>query len=580
MNHVLKQAICKGMKRMYMTGAQLLVQALVDQGVEVVFGYPGGSILYVYDAMYGRENEIRHVLTSHEQGAAHAADGYARSTGRIGVVLATSGPGATNLVTGIATAYQDSVPMIAITCNVERDMIGRDGFQEIDIVDITNPIVKHNYLVQDVTEIEEIVQEAFVIAGSGRKGPVLIDIPKDITLEKAEYQDLPRYQIRKPPLPLTESIVRAVHVLDHAKQPVIYCGGGVTFSGGSQALVRFAERLQAPVCMSMMGLTSLPADHALYLGLVGMHGTAAANKAMIAADVIIAVGTRFSERVTGDRARFSEGKMIIHIDIDQSEISKNIPSDISLIAEAGACMELLSSRIRPHQNLEWLQLIETCKHKYRLPKPKQEDGAVSARKIISTLSDLVGRDAIIVTDVGQHQMFTAQYYKFYQPRTFLSSCGLGTMGYGMGAANGAAIGNPNRQVVLITGDGSFHMNLNELAVAVSNQLNILILVMNNNVLGMVHQWQKLFCKARYSHTITNRKTDYVKLAQAFGAAGMRIDDPDSAGETIQAALINGGPVVVDCPIDFHERVFPIIPPGKTGHDMIYTDKKGERGEAG
>lgn len=563
---------------MLKTGAEILVQSVIDQGTEVVFGYPGGAILNIYDALYDREDEIKHILTSHEQGAAHAADGYARSTGKTGVVFATSGPGATNLVTGIATAYQDSVPLVAVTCNVTRDLIGRDSFQEIDIVDITNPIVKHNYLVQNTAEIAEIVREAFEIANSGRKGPVLIDIPKDITAEKAEYVKQPRFQVRKTPTPSETSLQQAVKALDGAKKPVIYCGGGVTFSGGSEALKEFAERIQAPVCMSMMGLSSFPPDHELYLGLVGMHGTAAANKAVIHADVVIAVGARFSDRVAGNRDKFAENKTVIHIDIDQSEISKNVFSQIELVAEAGACMQLLSQRVQQQNRPDWMAYIAEAKEKYGLPEPKHDDGSVSARKIINSLRHIVGKDAIIATDVGQHQMFTAQYYNFYKPRTFLSSCGLGTMGYGMGAANGAAVGNPDKQVVLITGDGSFHMNMNEFAVAVSNNLNIVIIVMNNSVLGMVHQWQKLFYKARYSQTKINRSTDYVKLAEAFGGHGLRIENPDDAEAVIQKAIAIGGPVIIDCPIDFHERVFPIIPPGKTGQDMIYTDKKPKKEE--
>lgn len=558
---------------MKMTGAEILVQSVIDQGTEVVFGYPGGSILNIYDALYDRQDEIRHILTSHEQGAAHAADGYARSTGKTGVVFATSGPGATNLVTGIATAYMDSVPMVAVTCNVVREFIGRDSFQEIDIVDISNPIVKHNYLVQDVNELSHIVREAFEIANSGRKGPVLIDIPKDITAEVTDFISQPRFSCRAAPRLSEESLERAVMALKTAEKPVIYFGGGVTFSDACEELLKFAEKLQIPMCSSVMGLSSVPADHELYLGLVGMHGTAAANKAVLAADLIVTVGARFSDRVTGDRAKFSENKTFIHLDIDQSEISKNINASIPLICDAADGLRQLTDRAEYVKRPDWMSYIDSRKEKYALPRPEDNGETISARKIILSLSDIVGRDAIIATDVGQHQMFVAQYYQFYKPRTFISSCGLGTMGFGMGAANGCAVGNPGRQVVLVTGDGSFHMNLQELAVAVSNKLNIIVLVMNNNVLGMVHQWQKLFYNARYSATEIARKTDYVKLAEAFGAVGMRIENPDLAAEQIKVAMEVEGPVVIDCPIDFHERVFPIIPPGKTGKDMIYTDKK-------
>lgn len=554
-----------------MTGAQILVQSIIDQGTEVVFGYPGGAILNVYDALYGREKEIRHVLTSHEQGAAHAADGYARSTGRTGVVFATSGPGATNLVTGIATAYHDSVPLVAVTCNVTRDLIGRDSFQEVDIVDITNPIVKHNYLVQSADEIEGIVREAFEIAGSGRKGPVLIDIPKDITAAEAEYQGKGSHTLRQMPPPDSGQVELAVQAVRKAKRPLIFCGGGVTFSDNGGLLGQLAEKIQAPVCLSMMGLSSVPPDSKYYLGLVGMHGTAAANRTVLECDLLIAVGTRFSDRVAGDRERFAKNAEVIQIDIDQSEISKNVRVDYPLIGEARECLQTLIDRLDEQKRPEWMHQVLRNKALNTLPAVDPDCNTLTAKEIITTLNRMTGRDTIIATDVGQHQMFVAQYYNFYQPRTFISSCGLGTMGYGMGAANGAAVGNPGRAVVLVTGDGSFHMNMTELAVAVSNNLPIVVLVMNNRVLGMVHQWQKLFYQERYVQTEIGRRTDYVKVAEGFGAKGLRITERGEIESVLREALEAHTPVVVDCPIESGERVFPIIPPGKTGKDMIYYD---------
>lgn len=555
-----------------MTGAQILVQAIIEQGTDVVFGYPGGAILNVYDALYDRENEIRHIITSHEQGAAHAADGYARSTGKTGVVFATSGPGATNLVTGIATAYHDSVPLVAVTCNVTKDLIGRDSFQEVDIVDITNPIVKHNYLVQDVSEIAEIVKQAFEIASSGRKGPVLIDIPKDVTAAEFEYTPVGHYKLRKAPIPNENDIIKAAEIISNSKKPLIFCGGGVTFSDSGDILKRLAEKIQAPVCLSMMGLSSLPPDSEYYLGLVGMHGNAAANRAVLECDVLIAVGARFSDRVTGDRGRFAKNAKVIHIDIDQSEISKNVFADLSLIGEAGECLQRLLDILPEQKHPDWMHRVLRNKALNFLPAVDTESETLTVKEIITTLSRLTEKETIVATDVGQHQMFVAQYYGFYKPRTFISSCGLGTMGYGMGAANGAAVGNPGKQVVLVTGDGSFHMNMAEFAVAVSNNLPIIVLVMNNEVLGMVHQWQKLFYKERYAQTEIGRKTDYVKLAQAFGAEGMRIENKGEMESALKSALSLKAPVIIDCPIQAKERVFPIIPPGKTGKDMIYHDE--------
>lgn len=555
---------------MEMTGAQILIQSLLDQDVDVVFGYPGGAVLNIYDAMFERQHDLLHIVSSHEQGAAHAADGYARSTGKTGVVLATSGPGATNLVTGIATAYHDSVPLIAITGNVSTGLIGRDSFQEVDIVGITNPITKHNYIVKDVKDLARIVQEAFVIANSGRKGPVLIDIPKDVTAQKTEYQKLPRYQPRKHAQPTKKEYDTALQAIQNAKRPLIYAGGGVVFSDASSQLVAFAHKIGAPVCVSMMGITCMQNDDPLYLGMIGMHGTATANIAARDCDLLIAVGSRFSDRVAGNREKFAANATILHIDIDPCEISKNVSAELSLLGNAPTVLSELTDHIEQQDNAPWIHTLLEHKAYHALPAAVNQE-ELTPREILTKLQTYAGKDAVIVTDVGQHQMLTAQYYPFTQPRTFLSSCGLGTMGYGLGAAIGAQVGNPGKPVVLITGDGSFHMNLNELAVAVSQNLPVIVLVMNNGVLGMVHQWQRLFYQQRYAYTEINRATDFVKLAESFGAVGLRVTQRDEINQTLKKAFSAGRPCVIDCVIDRKERVYPIIPPGGTADDMIYSD---------
>ncbi|MDR1821121.1 MAG: biosynthetic-type acetolactate synthase large subunit [Oscillospiraceae bacterium] len=554
---------------MLLTGAQILIQSLLDQEVDTLFGYPGGAVLNIYDELYRRRDELRHILVSHEQGAAHAADGYARSTGKTGVALATSGPGATNLVTGIATAHHDSVPLVAITGNVTLDLIGRDSFQEVDIVSITNPIVKHNFFVTSAEELSETIRQAFEIANSGRKGPVLVDIPKDITAAKAEFIPAPHFTVRPNPSPDESSLEAAARRIDAAKRPLIYCGGGVTFSGAAAALGAFAEQIQAPVVSRMMGLGSISAKSPLNLGLVGMHGAPAANMAVGACDLLITVGARFSDRVAGNRGGFAANAGIIHIDIDRAELSKNVRSDLSIVGDAGVCLTELQKRVQKADHSGWLAETDGFCRSRALPDTKSPKSAINPREVITTVGELAPKDAIVVTDVGQHQMYVAQYYPFTAPRTFLSSCGLGTMGYGMGAANGAAVGNPGRRVVLFTGDGSFHMNLAELAVAVSQNLKILVIIMNNSVLGMVHQWQKLFYNGRYSSTELDRKTDYVKLAEAFGARGLRLTRSKDIRAVIADALSTDGPCVIDCQIPPSERVFPIIPPGGGTEDMIY-----------
>ena len=552
---------------MKMNGSQILIQALIDQGVDTIFGYPGGSVLNIYDALYERQEDIRHVLTSHEQGAAHAADGYARSTGKTGVCLATSGPGATNLVTGIATAYMDSVPVVAITGNVSTDLLGRDSFQEVNIAGITMPITKHNFIVQRVEDLAATVRKAFIIANSGRKGPVLIDIPKDVTAAVTEYVRLPKFRIRKLPKVDETEFANAMEVIKEAKRPLIYAGGGIISANAMRELMRFSKQMDIPICTSIMGRTAVPYDYDLYLGLVGMHGTPVANYATLNADLIIAIGARFSDRVAGNREEFGKNAKIIHFDIDASEISKNVHSDISIVGDARYILKHMLEVMPTTKHTEWTKTLKDFRTKLGLPKPKAGD-MVDPRDLALTLHTIVGEDAIIVTDVGQHQMIMAQYYQFSRPRSFVSSCGLGTMGFGMGAAIGAKIANPNRPVILVTGDGSFHMNMNEMGTAVSEHLPIVVLIFNNHVLGMVRQWQTLFYEHRYSQTTIDRQTDYVKLAEAFGGKGLRIRTRHDIVSVMQEAMNSDVPCIVDCWIDKDDCVYPIIPPGKSAKDII------------
>lgn len=553
---------------MMLNGSQILIQSLIDQGVDTVFGYPGGAVLNIYDALYEKKDQLRHVLSSHEQGAAHAADGYARSTGKTGVCIATSGPGATNLVTGIATAYMDSVALVAITGNVASDLIGRDSFQEVDIAGITMPITKHNFIVHDVKELASTVRLAFEIANSSRPGPVLIDIPKDITAAVCEYEKLPKFEKRPLPSVKESAMKQAIAAIRRAKRPLIYAGGGVIAANACEELLAYSKKTQTPICCSAMGLSSVPYDYELYLGMIGMHGTPVSNYASLNADLVIAIGARFSDRVAGNRKKFANAAEIIHIDIDASEISKNVKSDIAIVGDAKEVLQALIQKVKEEHHSEWRQTLLDFRIKIGLPKPK-EGNKVDPRDFIYTLHKLLGEDAIIVTDVGQHQMITAQYYQFSKPRSFISSCGLGTMGYGLGAAIGAKCAHPDRPVVLITGDGSFHMNMNEMAVAVSQNLPIIVLIFNNTVLGMVRQWQTLFYGKRYSETSIMRQTDFVKLAEAFGAKGFRIKERDEIEPIINAALASKRPCIIDCLIDPDDCVYPIIPPGKNADEIIY-----------
>lgn len=551
------------------SGAKALLEALISQGADTIFGYPGGTVLNIFDELYDYQDKLKLILTSHEQGAAHAADGYARSTGKTGVVISTSGPGATNLVTGIANAYLDSVPIVAITGNVSTDLIGRDSFQEVDIAGITNPIVKHNIIVQDASEVADTVRKAFTIANSGRKGPALIDIPKNITAQTSEYKDFSPYVVRPNPAPSDGEIDKALSYIQASKRPLIYAGGGVTFSDASDQLAAFANHINAPVCVSMMGLSSVSNNVPAYLGMVGMHGAPVANIAVKECDLLIAVGARFSDRVAGNRSKFAPNAKIIHIDIDRSEISKNVKADIALYGDASQTLSNLmaSASIKTHP--EWIHFL--IKYQATNALPEGVSDRLTPMDILRELRRLMGEDGIIATDVGQHQMWTAQHYPFSKPRTFISSCGLGAMGFGLGAAIGAQVGNPNKRVALITGDGSFHMNMNELAAVVSQKLPLIIIVMNNRALGMVHQWQTLFYNQRYSHTEINRQTDYVKLAEAFGAKGYRIEEKSQIRDILQSAYSCGNPCVIDCVIETSERVYPIIPPGGCQDDMIYND---------
>lgn len=548
-------------------GATILMECLLEQQVDTVFGYPGGAVLNIYDALYAYRDRIRHVMTAHEQGAAHAADGYARATGRVGVCIATSGPGATNLVTGIATAYMDSVPMVAITGNVAVPLLGRDSFQEVDITGITMPVTKHNFIVKHVEELADTVRKAFLIARSGRPGPVLIDIPKDVTGAQTEYEPLPREPRRTPAPPKEERLRMTLELLSSCRKPLIYFGGGVILSEAEKPLLELAEKADIPVCASMMGLGGFPAGHRLWLGMVGMHGTLAANRAARECDLLLVCGARFSDRVAGSRNGFAPNAQVVHLDIDHAEFDKNVPAAVRVAGDLSDSLAALAARTAPADHTPWVDSI-TALRREPAAAPVDPDSIPDPLAILQTLRRLTPDDTIVATDVGQHQMWTAQHFPFTQPRTLLTSGGLGTMGYGLGAAIGAQCGMPERRVVLISGDGSFHMNLNELTTLASYELPVVVLVMNNQVLGMVRQWQKVFYENRFSSTDPHRKTDLVKLAEAFGCTGLRIARASDILPVLQAALDKRGPVVVDCRISPDANVLPMIPPGGTVEDMI------------
>ena len=545
---------------MKMKGADILINCLLEQGVDTIFGYPGGTVLDIYDALY-RNGKINHILTAHEQGAAHAADGYARVTGKTGVCFATSGPGATNLVTGIATAYMDSIPLVAITGNVGISLLGRDSFQEIDICGITMPITKHNFIVKDVKELADVVRKAFYLAGSGRKGPVLIDILKNVQTDECEYT--PAKPEHYSPLPVPESkLAGAIEAINESKRPIIIAGGGIISANASGLLKKLAENQDCPVAYTLMGKGCIPDADRHCLGMIGMHGTVAAAKTLMQADTVIALGTRFSDRVALNRDMFAKNKTVIHIDIDNAEIDKNVHSDIHVMGDLGEALKTLVPALGKRERGEWLEQAADYMSEEKLKK----DTNFLAYKIISAASKLAPKDIPVVTDVGQHQMWTAQYYHVNKPRLFCSSGGLGTMGYGMGAAIGACFGT-GKPAVLVTGDGCFNMNLNELSTAVTQGTPVVILLMNNGVLGMVRQWQKIFYGRRFSQTTLHKKTNYVKFAESFGAKGMFIEKEADVEPVLKEAFAYAekgeSPVLVDCRISADENVLPMIKPGMT-----------------
>ena len=547
---------------MKMSGAQIVVEQLCNHGVTTVFGYPGGAILPVYDELYKSADRIKHVLTAHEQGAAHAADGYARTTGKPGVVIATSGPGATNLVTGIANAYLDSVPMVAITGNVAAPMLGRDSFQEVDIIGITQPIVKHSFEAREVGGLEEVLNEAFRIADSGRRGPVLVDIPKNVQTEMGDYFGIP--PVKKEEKRTREfDLGRIAQIIAESKRPFIYAGGGVIASGAEAELRQLAETISAPVGLSMMGMTALPGDYALNLGMCGMHGKYASTVAQSECDVMIALGVRFSDRATGNTDIYKRDKTIVHVDIDLAEMGKNVSPQIGVCGDVKEVLTELLNAIRPMRRAEWLARIAELK---QAEIPDDGDG-LNPRGVIDTVGRYCDDDTVIVTDVGQHQMWVMQYYNFQKPRTLLTSGGLGAMGFGLGAAIGSCMANDKKRTVLFTGDGSFGMNLIELATAVSQRLPITIVILNNNALGLPRQWQGMFHGGRYSQSTLNRKTDFASLAEAFGAEGRRAATLSELGGILES-LPDGLPAVIDCRIGMDEKAFPMIPPGGSVKNMV------------
>ncbi len=551
---------------MKLSGAQILIETLIEQGVETIFGYPGGSVLDIYDELYKNSDRIRHIISAHEQGAAHAAEGYARASGKLGVVLATSGPGATNLVTGIADANLDSTPLLAITGNVSTAMIGRDGFQEVDIVGVTYPIVKHSYMVKDVSKLADTIREAMQIAQSGRPGPVLIDIPKDVQLAKTEFVNKEKVELFENP-PFDEALVeKAVEMINESKRPYIYCGGGAAKSKCCHDIMAFSEKIDAPIGTSMMGLASIPDSFKNGLGMCGMHGHYASTAAMYEADLIIAMGVRFSDRATGDKAKYSLDKKIIHIDIDPAEISKNISVNLGLTGDLKEVLSAINAKVPENKKPEWMEKIEEFK-KYEVENTYISPNKLTPYDIIDAVNEIKDEYSPVSTDVGQHQLWTSQRNKVHHSRTFITSGGLGTMGFGMGAAIGAAVAT-GKTSILYTGDGSFGMNLNELATAVSQNLPLVIVLMNNGVLGNVRQWQTMFYGERYSQTTLNRKTDFVKLAEAFGAKAFRADDKESLNKALKEAFEAKSPCLVECIIDKDEMVLPMIPPGKSIDSLL------------
>ena len=551
---------------MQLTGAEIVIECLKEQGVDTVFGYPGGAILNVYDALYKHSGEIRHILTSHEQGASHAADGYARATGKVGVCFATSGPGATNLVTGIATAYMDSIPIVAITCNVGVSLLGKDSFQEIDITGITMPITKHNFIVKDITKLADTIRKAFEIARSGRPGPVLIDIPKDITAAKTNYECAKIEPYFPDTSNISESEVEtAVAMIKKAKRPYIFVGGGAVLSDSSDELMEFVNKVDAPVTDSLMGKGAFPGTDHRYTGMLGMHGTKASNYGVSSCDLLIVIGARFSDRVTGNTKTFAKKAKILQFDVDPAEMNKNVMITAGVVGDIKEVLKKINTKLEPQSHTEWVEMVEGYKKDYPL---KYHPEGLSGPFVVEEIYKQSKGDAVIVTEVGQHQMWTAQYYKYTKARTLLTSGGLGTMGYGLGASIGAKVGCPEKTVVNIAGDGCFRMNMNEIATAVRHQIPIIEVVINNHVLGMVRQWQNLFYEQRYSATILNDGVDFVKLAEAMGAVGIRATTREEFKEAFAKALTLQRPVLIDCQIDCDDKVWPMVAPGAAISDVF------------
>ncbi len=553
---------------MQLTGAEIVIECLKEQGVDTVFGYPGGTILNVYDALYKHSDEIRHVLTSHEQGAAHAADGYARATGKVGVCMATSGPGATNLVTGIATAYMDSIPVVAITANVNLPSLGKDSFQEVDIAGVTMPITKHGYIVKDVNQLADTLRKAFEIAKSGRPGPVLVDITKDVTANTAEFTPKTPEPVEKKSNYTKKDLEKAAELINHAEKPFIFVGGGAVLSGAAEEVRALAEKLEAPVCDSLMGKGVFDGHNPLYTGMLGMHGTKASNLGVSECDLLIALGVRFSDRVIGNPKKFAENAKIIHIDIDAAEINKNIKTDASVVGDLKEVLGALNDMVETNSHKEWAEHVEGYKAKYPL---KYEEETLSCPYFIEQVDKATEGKAIITTDVGQHQMWAAQFYQYSEPRTFLSSGGLGTMGYGLGACIGAKLGRPDKTVINIAGDGCFRMNMQELATAGRYNIPIVEVVINNQVLGMVRQWQTLFYGHRYSQTVLNDKVDYCKVAEALGCVAYKVTKKEEALPVIKEAIACGKPALIEVVIHEDDKVFPMVSPGAPISEVFDAD---------
>ncbi len=549
-----------------LTGAEIVIECLKEQGVDTVFGYPGGTILNIYDALYKHQDEITHILTSHEQGAAHAADGYARATGKVGVCLATSGPGATNLVTGIATAFMDSIPMVAITCNVAVSLLGRDSFQEIDITGVTMPITKYNFIVKDITKLADTIRRAFQIAQTGRPGPVLVDITKDVTAGTFEYESQTPELVKRQEDTITEEdLETALQLIRKSQKPYIFVGGGAVAANASEELSSFAHKIQAPVADSLMGKGAFDGTDELYTGMVGMHGTKTSNFGITECDLLIVVGARFSDRVTGNAAKFAKRAKILQFDVDPAEINKNVKTYASVVGDVKVILRKLNARLDPINHEEWLAHIDRLKDMYPM---RFDKSALTGPYIIEKIYEITQGDAIITTEVGQHQMWAAQFYQYKYPRSFLSSGGLGTMGYGLGASLGAKLGCKDKVVINVAGDGCFRMNMNEIATATRYNIPIIQVVLNNHVLGMVRQWQTLFYGKRYSHTVLNDQVDFVKVAEGLGAKAYRVTSKDDFEPVLREAIELNVPVVIDCQIHCDDKVFPMVSPGAPIQDAF------------